>query len=59
MSNLTEAQEKAAAMLIDAVVELGTYIDVPDLRKDPVGMAIYRRGGEALRAATEAGFKNQ
>jgi hypothetical protein len=59
MSELTEAQKRAVKMLMDAVVDMGTFIDTPDLRKDPAGRLIYRRGAAALRAATEAGFTNQ
>ena len=59
MSNLTEAQKRAAKLLMDVVVDMGTYIDTPTMRKDPVWIDLYRQGGEALRAATEAGFKNQ
>ena len=59
MSDLTEAQKRAVKMLMDVVVDMGTYLDTPDMRKDPVWLALYAQGGEALRAAGEAGLKNQ
>lgn len=59
MSDLTEDQKRAVKMLMDVVVDMGTYIDTPDMRNNPVWLELYISGGEALRAAREAGFKNQ
>lgn len=59
MSGLTEIQRRAVVALINAVAELGTYIETPDLKADPSGRAVYKSGAEALRLATEAGFSNQ